>query len=413
MISLSDIQISIHPSPCQGMSNERHTFWDQLYRSGKLTHRLFSLCFSRQDVIDYNGTGAGAMTIGGTNTVLHKSPMVYARETRGSGFFTVHVKKVFLRRGGGESAAFDPSQNGNDMIKLDISEDSLNSNGVIFDSGTTDTYFTRDLAASFKKEWKTLTGENYANKASDLTIDQIKSYPTVIVQLEGVPAGYYTKNHPGLTIEPQHTVGLAGEMEPKSPYDVFLAIPASHYFEYDDEDGKYTPRIYLDERSGSVLGANAMQGHDIFFNIEDQVIGIAESECDYLTLGLPGGIRTSSEKIAIEKPAGDEDRERDPYNLDNASAVASFSVDKSSDSCQSFACRGMLGAAGLLFIVGIAVGVPALKKWRTSRNQYMVTHAVDPYTDNPDNDLELDDDDDMSDHGIGVEIITADRRSIV
>jgi len=435
-----------------GMSNEQHTFWHQLYQSGKLTQKLFSLCFSRSDSIDYEGTGAGAMTIGGSNTVLHKTPMVYIHETKGRGFFTVHVRKVFLRNGGGESAAFEPTQTGFDMHQLDISEESLNSSGVIFDSGTTDTYFTREMASTFKVQWKELTGMAYDNKPfEDVTIEQIKTFPTIIVQLQGVdPAYYHTLNPDQPPLEPQHVVGLAGEMDQEHPYDVYLAIPASHYFEFDDEKGTYTPRIYLDERSGSVLGANAMQGHDIFFNIEDQVIGIAESDCNFLDLNLPGGIHEDqATRLAVEPVPGGVSS--NSYNTkdygidgsDNAPGVpqtlgssggsiplsyhGAFSNSDEATMCgqDSLLCKGLFGLGGLFFIVGIVVGLPKLRSWRATRALYTVHHAVeeaDAVAADGDtmardlSDFSLDDDDDMNDHnmdGIGVEIMTADRRSIV
>jgi len=43
-------------------------------------------------------------------------------------------------------------------------------------------------------------------------------------------------------------------------------------------------RMYLDEPNGAVLGINAMLGHDIYFDIENQRIGIsATSDCTTTT----------------------------------------------------------------------------------------------------------------------------------
>jgi hypothetical protein len=352
------------------MSNERLTFWDQMYSSGKLKQKLFGLCFSRFDKIDYEGTGAGAMTVGGSNRVLHKTPMVYAKEIKGQGFFTVHVKKIFLRKGGGESAAFEPNQTGNDMIALDITEETLNHRGVILDSGTTNTYLARELAASFRKEWKTLTGQDYANKAVTLTLEEIKQLPTVIVQIRGVDPSYYAKVYPNELVEPQHMVGLAGEMQTDSPYDVYLAIPASHYLEYDAEKNAHTPRIYLDERNKSVLGANAIQGHDVFFNMEDQVIGISESDCDFLSLNIPGGTHGDQSPTVAVKPVPGNDEEdwyhtKDPYNSKSAEESQTeasnyiMGIDDNSvagGTCDSLACKGLVVVGGLMFISGMLLG---------------------------------------------------------
>ena len=61
-------------------------------------------------------------------------------------------------------------------------------------------------------------------------------------------------------------VGLAADLDPTSPQDVLLAIPAMHYMEYSPSKGTYTPRIYFTESQGGVIGSNAMQGHNVLFD---------------------------------------------------------------------------------------------------------------------------------------------------
>jgi hypothetical protein len=87
----------------------------------------------------------------------------------------------------------------------------------------------------------------------------------------------------------EKTSGLAGEeFDPNSPQDIILAIPASNYMEYAAPQagvvqgkGTYTPRIYFTEKQGSVIGANAMQGHNVLFDRENGRVGFAESSCEY------------------------------------------------------------------------------------------------------------------------------------
>jgi hypothetical protein len=98
--------------------------------------------------------------------------------------------------------------------------------------------------------------------------------------------------------------GLAEEgVDPDSPQDVIIAIPASHYMEYaastggaggvGQGKGTYTPRIYFTEKQGSVIGANAMQTHNVLFDRKHGRIGFAESSCEYheesLALSGEGG----------------------------------------------------------------------------------------------------------------------------
>lgn len=70
--------------------------------------------------------------------------------------------------------------------------------------------------------------------------------------------------------------GWAGDLDPEHPYDVLVAIPSEHYFEYDEDSyhGKsFISRIVFQESSDIVLGANAMLGHNILFHEERNQIG--------------------------------------------------------------------------------------------------------------------------------------------
>ena len=96
------------------------------------------------------------------------------------------------------------------------------------------------------------------------------------------------------------------------PKDVVLAIPASHYLEYDGDTGKYVPRFYTEEGSGSVLGANAMMGHDVYFDVARGRIGFAESDCDYATLLLKEGGISVSPKVSTEEEEVVESAEPQP-----------------------------------------------------------------------------------------------------
>eukprot|EP00590_Aulacoseira_subarctica_P001977 CAMPEP_0172434606 /NCGR_PEP_ID=MMETSP1064-20121228/70721_1 /TAXON_ID=202472 /ORGANISM="Aulacoseira subarctica , Strain CCAP 1002/5" /LENGTH=708 /DNA_ID=CAMNT_0013182839 /DNA_START=428 /DNA_END=2551 /DNA_ORIENTATION=- len=254
-----------------GMSNERNAFWDQVYRSGRVTKKQFSLCFSRQDFVDPNGTPAGAMTIGGYDSRLHSSPMVFAKEiSRGQGFYTVRLKNIYLKQ----------SSTDKEMIALHFKESQLNSRGVIVDSGTTDTYFMSVVAGPFQKAWKEMTGKAFSNNAMQFeSKEDILALPTVVLQLEGASKEYYESIYG--SVPTSSASMLTGEtLDPAAPYDVLVSIPPSHYMEYDPNADKYTPRLYMDEHSGTVLGANTMQGHDVLFDMDNGYIGFAESDCN-------------------------------------------------------------------------------------------------------------------------------------
>jgi hypothetical protein len=205
--------------------------------------------------------------------------MVHSKVS-GNGFYTVTVRKVHVREGiGGESAL--SANPGAKILTLDISEQQLNRGGVIVDSGTTDTYWSNTMAGLFKAAFSQLSGKRYTNSAISLTKKELAALPTVLFQL----VGDETIN--GALVD--GASGLAGDLDPEHPLDILLAFPPSHYYEYDPEKNLYTSRFYLTESRGSVLGANAMMGHNVLFDSDNGRIGWAESDCDYTKLVTENG----------------------------------------------------------------------------------------------------------------------------
>jgi Xylanase inhibitor N-terminal len=272
-----------------GMSDSSSTYWSQMYRANKISSQAFSLCFSRQPLAEREGTEAGAMTLGGVDTRLHATPMVYTPNPSSSGtrsgFFNVKVRRVLLREGRAGESAQSLLTNPNEGIKvLDLTDKVLNSGGVIVDSGTTDTYWNRGIASEFNNVFQQLANRPHDNNAWELTNEELLSLPTILFQLE---SDLETTN-PHID-DAFHTPGMAGALDPEHPADIILAFPPTHYMEYDDNTGKYTSRFYATEGRGSVLGANAMMGHDVFFDVDHSRIGWAESTCDYTTLVQQNG----------------------------------------------------------------------------------------------------------------------------
>jgi len=302
-VSITGLFITQLADGIMGMENGDASFWKQMYNRGGIPRPEFSLCFSRSDDADRDGTGAGAMTLGGVDPRLHQSPMVFAKNVNDSGFYAVHLKAVYLRAGGGISAQTTKADM-NRMHKIDLSEAELNRGNVIVDSGTTDTYFSRVLDGPFKQIWKELTGNDYNHSPISITDAEIAALPTIILVLsayDGSAVGDEPKGNP------DDVPGYAGTTGIGNPRDVVLAIPAAHYLEYDPDIGKYVPRFYTDEGGGSVLGANAMMGHDVFFDNSIKRIGFAESNCDYTSLLLSEGpLQNQEESNKIEVPVNEE-----------------------------------------------------------------------------------------------------------
>ena len=119
-----------------GMDVAEAALWYQMYSANIIQHKAFSLCFSRKVEAERVGTESGAMSLGGTDERLHNTPLVYTDTTAGSGFYVVHVRKMYLREGGGGLSAL-ASKLGLKVLQLDLDESALNAGRVIVDSGTT------------------------------------------------------------------------------------------------------------------------------------------------------------------------------------------------------------------------------------------------------------------------------------
>jgi len=279
--SLSGLFITQLADGIMGMSARENTLTKQLFNMKKIEHNMFSMCFRKNPKQDKDGVTAGVLTIGGVDTSLQRSPLVYAAcNTKNEhGWYIVHVKKIWLRKGGGMSAkpVFVEGEGTPQYKLVTDQEEKVNSgSGVLVDSGATDTYLPKFIAPSFRKIWQDMTGMAYNNHGMTLTREQVLQMPTILIQMTA------HQDTSDASIDADDIVGLAGtQLSKDSPRDILLAIPAIHYMEYSESDDRYTPRIYLSESTGGTLGANAMMNHDVLFDWENNRLGFAESNCDY------------------------------------------------------------------------------------------------------------------------------------
>jgi hypothetical protein len=259
-----------------GMSAHEFTLTKQMYEKKKVEHNMFALCFRRELGVSKKGITAGIMTIGGMDSRLDSSPTLFAKNIASTGWFTIYVQNIFIRAGGGQKAT-SVIEEGQHVLKIPLDLAAVNSGkGVIVDSGTTDTYLHKKLAKSFASVWKTVTKKDYSHSALLLSDDQLRRLPTILIQMTAFDSRKDPSQGPA-----SDTIGYAGNLDPTAPYDILLAIPATNYMEYSPTTGLYTSRLYFTETQGGVLGANAMQGHNVVFDWENGRIGFSESTCDY------------------------------------------------------------------------------------------------------------------------------------
>lgn len=110
----------------------------------------------------------------------------------------------------------------------------------------------------------------------ELSDEKLQQLPTIILQFQG-----HSDSNQELLIDPIASKYLSSYVDFDHPYDILFVISPSIYMEHNDDDGMYQSSIYFDEPGNNVLGANLMANHDIYFDIDSDRIGIAESACDY------------------------------------------------------------------------------------------------------------------------------------
>ena len=217
-----------------GMCLKPSSIFNQMYDQKIISSPSFSLCFSRAEEAEKEGTIAGALTMGGTDTRLHIQPMIYAHGFNTKGVMHgVSIRKIYIM----ESGQYDASEaTPKNTHPVEVSTSWLNSGSVIVDSGTTDTYMTRNLKAPFVKIFKQVVGYAYSENGMYLNDEQVSKLPTIIIQLNG-----RVEENEKLG-DWRDIKGLAGVLDEENPYDILIAIPPAHYVEYDTDHKKYVGR---------------------------------------------------------------------------------------------------------------------------------------------------------------------------
>jgi hypothetical protein len=204
-----------------------------------------------------------------------------------------------------------------------------------------------------------MVGTPYTNNPISLTDEELKKLPTIILQFKGDAPS----NKDIVTLS-GNSIPLARDLDPDNPYDVLLAVPPSHYMEYQRGQDVYVPGFYFDEPDGSVLGANVMMLHDIFFDVERYRIGWSESSCDYSKLVAPF---VATEKLTIDASPREPHRGQNlrvhrhaekQHGTHLTAAAAKFAIlDLSSRVVQPGLCSSATCQIGV--VIGVLLGLLA------------------------------------------------------
>lgn len=233
------------------MTKHQSAFWNQMYSYGSIQSKQFSLCFINERHATREGSPAGIMTLGGSDTQLHKAPMVYAQELGSSSKggkdlnYHVHIEKLLLKTTKNSS---HPS-----LKEVIIDEYKMNNKfrGAMVDSGTTVTYFSKDMKKPFQKSWRDLMGFDYGGSSIPKTL-KIDQLPTIVLQLRG------TSGHNS---------------------SILVEIPPANYISETTDRRNLEVQVHLGSGKTVTLGANFLSGYDVLFDIDNHRIGFAPSDC--------------------------------------------------------------------------------------------------------------------------------------
>eukprot|EP00934_Nitzschia_sp_Nitz4_P007806 Nitzschia sp. Nitz4//scaffold11_size288233//225650//226696//NITZ4_000805-RA/size288233-processed-gene-0.183-mRNA-1//1//CDS//3329534167//7796//frame0 len=226
-----------------GLARHKTSIVTAYFDAGVIPRNAFSLCLTLT---------AGRLSLGGPMpSEYHKEPMRMAPISRDHGWYSLHVTKVLV--GDIVVTAED--------VHVNILDNINDGKGCILDSGTTDTYLPKSLARKISKAaiaWSDgLVDFSDRTRNRRYTFEDFQKLPDVTFKMsQNVTMTMYPKNYmEGVPLDPN------GDIEAWQGFKSFAN------------------RIYLSEKNGAVLGANAMVGYDILFDIQGHQIGIAPADC--------------------------------------------------------------------------------------------------------------------------------------
>jgi hypothetical protein len=268
-----------------GMGNFNTAFWNQMYLSGKIQNPMFSVCYAPSLNLgaSSNGAAAGVLVLGGADTRLHTSTMLYSSgaTTQADPFFHVNLRNIYIQGAGSSS----------NVVSWGLTSAELNpANGTIVDSGTTDADFDSSWQSAFDQAWLQATGTAFSQTYTTST--DFSNMPTLLFQFEGDSTANAKL---ASSASSSSSVTLASSIDSQNPYDIIVAFPPSHYMQYDNNQQVYVPVITFGQSGTSIMGGNFIMEYDVLFDTANNRIGWAPSECSYSQLtGQSSGSTTTT-----------------------------------------------------------------------------------------------------------------------
>lgn len=175
------------------------------------------------------------------------------------------------------------------------------------------------------------------------------------------------------SFNPRSVPNMAGDRDPKNPVDALLAIPATHYMEYNPSTGTYRAKITLDSKLGSFIGIHAMMGHAFFYDLTKDRIGFAESYNCRPRAGLGGFVDDDMFELpTVHLETETKDPNRGPGSLpfdggmpgpwaDGEDPGSSGRQPYRAGQCRTATCISFVTVGYCIVVIALVVGY---KKWK-------------------------------------------------
>ena len=255
------------------------SFISQLYAKGKVSARVFTLCFNDAD--HYQADDLGSVHFGSIERGHHTSSLFWAlntgKNTIGPKNYAVRIKNLHLGVGGGRNPLVGAAKGTMSIISIGTKDNALTPPEAWLSDTTIQTnkpitQLPRNYEEAFLAAFSKLVGASYDQNGIAMTKKRLESMPTLFLQLEPHKSGQGGVTH--------NIPGFAGRLDEENLFDIIIAVPAPHYFSYNEHTGIAIPTIRFSNKA-TFIGANILQGHDLTFDLDNDRIGFAEvTGCD-------------------------------------------------------------------------------------------------------------------------------------
>jgi hypothetical protein len=220
-----------------GMNASPRSFPNQFFSSGATSRKSFSICYRQDLYISRRGTIAGAITFGGVDKRLYGEGKVmkYANLFTRNGFYIVNIRKIWFHTEGSDnlfsakSESELPGTSGNFFVPSE----------AILDSGTTDTLLDISYKELFDDAWKQWTGSNFPSDEVHISPEELKLWPTIIIQLEGAFTNEKKRS------DTMHNASSSSGSDFDDIYrdDVLVVLHPYQYMKFSLSSKSYRPQI--------------------------------------------------------------------------------------------------------------------------------------------------------------------------